>query len=67
MTDTAKREILIREIEQLPESLFEEMLDFIHFLKTKGRKRKSETAIASELTLKKDWLRPEEDRAWRDL
>jgi hypothetical protein len=26
-----------------------------------------ETAIASETSLKKDWLKPEEDEAWRDL
>ena len=25
------------------------------------------TAIASERVLAKDWLRPEEDEAWRDL
>ncbi len=27
----------------------------------------SPTAIASERVLSKDWLRPEEDEAWRDL
>jgi hypothetical protein len=26
-----------------------------------------ETAIASESSLKKDWLRPEEDEAWLNL
>ncbi len=26
-----------------------------------------ETAIASESSLKKEWLRPEEDEAWQDL
>ena len=27
----------------------------------------TETLIASESSLAKDWLRPEEDEAWRDL
>jgi hypothetical protein len=26
-----------------------------------------DTAVMSESTLKKDWFRPEEDEAWRDL
>jgi len=26
-----------------------------------------ELALASEMSLKKDWLRPEEDEAWKDL
>lgn len=66
-TDVTKRELIVKEIEQVPESLFEEILDFIHFLKTKAIKGRSETAIASESSLKKDWLRPEEDKAWRNL
>lgn len=37
------------------------------FLKTKALKEKLETAIASESSLKKDWLREEEDKAWQDL
>jgi bifunctional DNA-binding transcriptional regulator/antitoxin component of YhaV-PrlF toxin-antitoxin module len=34
---------------------------------TKSLKNKAETAIASETSLKKDWLRVEEDEAWRNL
>jgi len=26
-----------------------------------------ELALVSEMSLKKDWLRPEEDEAWKDL
>jgi hypothetical protein len=29
--------------------------------------RENQTAIASESSLKKDWLLPEEDDAWKDL
>lgn len=67
MVNVTKRELILREMEKVPDNLFEEILDFIHFLKTKSLKEKLETAIASESSLKKDWLRPEEDAAWRDL
>jgi hypothetical protein len=67
MVNVTKRELILREMEKVPDNLFEEILDFIHFLKTKSQKEKLETAIASESSLKKDWLRPEEDAAWRDL
>ena len=44
-----------------------EILDFIRFMKTKSQKESLETAIASESSLKKDWLKEEEDEAWHDL
>ena len=44
-----------------------EMLLTPSVLKTKALKEKLEIAIASESSLKKDWLRSEEDEAWRDL
>ena len=62
-----KKELLINEIEQVPESFLDEVLDFIYFLKAKIIKERLDTAIASESSLKKDWLRPEEDEAWRNL
>jgi len=40
---------------------------FIQFLKTKIIKEKLDISIASESSLKKDWLRPEEDEAWQSL
>ncbi len=63
---TAK-ELFFNEIKKILEPLFEEVLDFIHFLETKTLGQKMETAIASESSLKKDWLKPEEDIAWQDL
>lgn len=63
----SKKEMLLSEIEQVPEPLLDEVLDFIHFLKTKIIKERLDTAIASESSLKKDWLRPEEDAAWQSL
>jgi hypothetical protein len=63
----SKKELLISEIEKVPEPFLDEVLDFIHFLKTKIIKEKLDTSIASESSLKKDWLSPEEDEAWQNL
>lgn len=63
----SKKELLIKEIEHTPDELMDELLDFVRFLQTKTLKQKSETALASEAVLRRDWLRPEEDEAWRDL
>ena len=62
-----KKDQLLSEIEEIPEPLLMEVLDFIRFLKTKITKEALETAIASESSLKKDWLKPEEDEAWQNL
>jgi hypothetical protein len=62
-----KKELLIKEIEQVPEPLLDEVLDFVHFLREKITKERLDTAIASESSLKKDWLRPEEDEAWKSV
>lgn len=61
----SKKELLITELEQVPESFLDEVIDFVRFLKAKLIKERVDTAIASESSLKKDWLRPEEDEAWR--
>jgi hypothetical protein len=55
-----KRELLIDVIQQVPESLIDEVLDFVHFLKTKVTRERFDTAIASESSLKKDWMKPED-------
>ena len=62
-----KKELLAKEIEQVPEPILDELLDFVRFLKSKMVQERLETAIASESALKKDWLRPEEDEAWQSL
>jgi hypothetical protein len=63
----SKKEILIQEIEQVPELYLDEVLDFVQFLKSKIVKEKLDTVIASESSLRKDWLLPEEDEAWQSL
>jgi len=61
------KEQLISEIEQVPEPLLVEVLDFVYFLKAKTAREKLDVTIMSESSLSKDWLKPEEDQAWQDL
>jgi len=61
------KELILKEIENIPEDYYKEILDFIRYLEYKRLESKAETAIMSESSLKKDWLRPEEDEAWKDL
>lgn len=61
------REELRQEIEDVPEPLAAEILDFVRFLKSKTTAERFELALVSESALNKDWRRPEEDEAWRDL
>ena len=61
------KEILINEIDEVPEPLLTEVLDFVHFLKAKIVREKLDIAIMSESSLCKDWLKPEEEEAWQNL
>jgi hypothetical protein len=61
------KELIAKEIENIPEPYLMEILDFIRFLETKALEQKMEIALASESSLKKDWLKSEEDEAWKDL
>ena len=61
------RDLLIKQIEQLPDYLLQEVGDFVEFLKSKWQEEKVEILKASESTLEKDWLKSEEDEAWANL
>ncbi|MDZ8089284.1 MAG: DUF2281 domain-containing protein [Nostoc sp. DedQUE12b] len=62
------KEQITQELEKLPEPLLQEILDFVQFLQAKYQKDKIlEITIISESSLRKDWLKPEEDTAWQDL
>ncbi len=63
----SKTELLIQELRQAPEPMLDEVLDFVRFLKLKQAGDRLDTAVASESSLAKDWLCPEEDTAWRGL
>ena len=62
----SSREILLAELRDCPEPLVDEVVDFVRFLKSK-KGQDLEPALLSESALEKDWLRPEEDRAWQGL
>jgi hypothetical protein len=61
------RAAVIHEIESVPEPFLAEVLDFIAFVKAKAIREGIYTAVASESSLKKDWLCAEEDEAWGNL
>jgi hypothetical protein len=61
------KELIVQKIESVPEPYLMEILDFVRFLETKALEQRMGTALASETSLRKDWMRPEEDEAWRDL
>ena len=60
-------ELLTRELTDAPETLVEEVLDFARFLKAKGDDGSRDFLLISESALSKDWLRSEEDEAWKEL
>jgi len=61
------KEALLQEIEKIPEPVLDEVLDFVQFLRARRPGEGRLTAVASESALAKDWLKPEEDEAWKDL
>lgn len=61
------KELIANELENAPEPYLIELLDFIRFLETKAVTQKMELAIASVSSLKSDWLKHEEEEAWKDL
>jgi hypothetical protein len=61
------KEEVLRKLNEVPDFLMEEISDFIEFLKTRVVRERFEATLLSESSLAKDWLKPEEDRAWKDL
>jgi hypothetical protein len=53
-------------MDELPDQL-NDILEFVQFLKYRKKHEKFENAIAAESSVKKDWMKPEEDEAWRNL
>jgi hypothetical protein len=58
---------LLKEVEDTPEDIIKETVDFLRFLKQQKKAESMEIAFASESSLKTDWLQPEEDEAWQNL
>ena len=63
----SEREQVLHEIEQVPDIFLSDVLDFVRYVKTKAIKDRMETLITSESVLYRDWLKPEEERAWQNL
>ncbi|MEG4319225.1 MULTISPECIES: hypothetical protein [unclassified Microcoleus] len=61
------KELLLKEVENIPEFILEEVWDFLQFLKGKYDRDKLESSLLSESALQKDWLKSEEDEAWQNL
>jgi hypothetical protein len=61
------KEEVLRKLNEVPDFLMEEVSDFIEFLKTRVVRERFEATLLSESSLAKDWLKPEEDKAWKDL
>ncbi|MCH8314315.1 MAG: DUF2281 domain-containing protein [Nitrospinae bacterium] len=62
-----KTELLLNEIEDVSGPILDELIDFVQFLKSKKSLEKMHLSIASESSLTKDWLKPEEEEAWQNL
>jgi hypothetical protein len=63
----SNKEAIEHEIDKLPNNILGEILHYIQFLKHEMLEGTFEAALLSEFSLKKDWHRPEEDEAWKDL
>ncbi|MEX0773444.1 MAG: hypothetical protein WEB89_06465 [Balneolales bacterium] len=61
------KEVLLKEIEEISDEKFQEVIDFIRFIKSRQKEEKLEVTLLSQPSLAKDWMKPEEDEAWRDL
>ena len=62
----SSKQALFNEIETLPKNIIDEVFHYVLFLKQKVI-TVGDLAIASERSLAKDWLKPEEDAAWANL
>lgn len=63
----SNRDLLVKEIKELPDDKLQEVIDFVRFLKSKQRDEEMDITLVSEPSLATDWNKPEEDEAWSDL
>ena len=61
------KQLILQELDNIPEFILEEVWDFLQFLKLKDQEGKVETTLLSESSLQKDWLSSEEGEAWKNL
>jgi hypothetical protein len=61
------RELIEKEITELPEPLQREVYDFARFLRARHDGESFDGLLVSEPVLARDWNTPEEDTAWASL
>ncbi len=66
MTRISKN-VIVNELSDVPDEFVNEIIDFIKLLKSQKKSEKISTHLASEYVLGKEWLRPEEEEAWKNL
>jgi hypothetical protein len=62
----SKRELIVRELDRMPEQDLDVLLAFLRSLK-ESQAEEAMPMLAAESSLAKDWLTPEEDEAWANL
>ena len=62
----SKREMVVRELDQIAEQDLDKLMEFLQALKETHPRAAIRTPSA-ESSLTKDWLTPEEDAAWANL
>jgi hypothetical protein len=69
--DSPTIERIEERLRELPPDKLAVVADFVSYLADVARRRpeapRLDTMLASELVLRRDWERPEEDEAWADL
>ena len=61
------RELINKEVEELPEPLQRQVYDFARFLRQRSSDETFDGLLLSESALRKDWDTPEDDAAWANL
>jgi hypothetical protein len=61
------RELIDKEVADLPENLQREVYDFVRFLRLKLDGESFNGLLMSESVLARDWNSPVEDAAWANL
>ncbi len=67
LSNMSTRELIERELADLPEPLQREVYDFVRFLRHKSGDESFNGLLLSESALDRDWNTPEEDAAWASL
>lgn len=66
----SKKELLIRELEQMPDNLLDEVGNYVQYLLMKQRTTAEKASFELDLSKTawaKNWDSKDEDEAWKDL